>query len=67
MKNVIRLYLPNGSCVKEPEKIMKLLSKPTCEYELDYMEGDRCKMGTAKELVAEPINVDTFDIVIPNH
>jgi len=68
MKNIIRIYVgPKEVCIKDPEKIVKELSKPTEDYQLDYVEGEKTVMGTSRELIGEPVTVDTFDLVIPQH
>ena len=72
MKNIVRVYTTDPKSgkevtVRDPEQIVKVLSKPTTELELDYMEGERCKMGTSRELIGEPVMAEDFNILIPTH
>jgi len=77
MKTIIRVYVPKPGggeeSVNEPEKIMKLLSKPTVPLEVDWAnEAGHVKMGTSTDFIGENVRVgqeegNTFDLVIPQH
>lgn len=69
MKKIIRIYEgPKEVCIKDPEQIVKKLSKPAEDYQLDYFENERTIMGTSRELIGETVAIgDTFEIAIPQH
>ena len=51
----------------DPEQIVKILSKPTDDIDLDFNEGNNVKMGSSRELIGESVLVGEMDIVIPEH
>jgi hypothetical protein len=69
MKQIIRIYEgPKEVCIKDPEQIVKKLSKPVENFQLDYFENKRTFMGTSRELIGETVLIgETFEIVIPQH
>jgi len=72
MKEIVRLHMFDPKLKREvgimdPEEIVKRLSKPTEDIELDYDEGTNVKMGTSRELIGETVRVGEIEFKIPNH
>jgi hypothetical protein len=72
MKNIVRVYhvdIKNNRevAITDNEEIVKILSKLTCEIDLDYDIGKNVKMGTSKELIGETVRVGEFEIQVPKH
>jgi hypothetical protein len=71
MKEIVRLYLyPDGKevCIKDPEEMIKLLSGPTEDIDLDYHDARGfAKVSTSQELIGETVRVGEVEIEIPNH
>jgi hypothetical protein len=62
MKEIVRLHvfdpkLKREVGIMEPDEIVKRLSKPTEDIELDYDEGHNVRMGTSRELIGETVRV----------
>lgn len=77
MKTIIRAYVPKKGggeeCIKDPEKIMKALSKPTAQIDVDWAnDSGHVKMGTSTDFIGETVQVgqeegNTFDLLILPH
>jgi hypothetical protein len=71
MKEIIRIYIyPDGkeTCVKDPEEMVKLLTNPSEELDLDYNDSrGHAKAGTSRDLIGETVKVGESTIEINNH
>jgi hypothetical protein len=71
MKEIVRLYLyPNGkeTCIKEPQEMVRLLSDPQEEIDLDYHDARGfAKVATSKDLIGQTVRVGEVEIEIPEH
>jgi hypothetical protein len=71
MKTVVRIYVQvNGKeeCIKEPKAIIKALTSPKAEIDLDYtMENGHVKIGTSRDLMGQEVLVNGLPVRIPEH
>lgn len=66
MHIILRAYV-GTTCVKDPEEIVKAVSKPTTVVELDIAdEKGHVKMSDTDELAGETVKVGEFEIQIPS-
>lgn len=73
-KKIVRLHLIDKVTNKEfsvtdSDKIIRILSKPVEDIELDYDVGENVKMGTSRELIGERVQIgdEGFEMEIPEH
>ena len=71
MKEIVRLYLyadGKEKCIKDPAEMVKLLSDPREEIDLDYHDARGfAKVATSKDLIGETVKVGEVEINIINH
>lgn len=71
MKEIVRLYVYTAgkeTCINDPAKMVKLLSDPLEEIDLDYHDArGHAKAATSKDLIGETVKVGDEEIEIPNH
>jgi hypothetical protein len=71
MKTVVRLYIQKGGkevCVKEEKEMIKILSNPKEEIDLDYHDARGfAKIGTSKDLIGQTVIIGDSELEIPNH
>lgn len=72
MKKIVRLHMFDPKLKREVGitdqfKILKELSNPTEDIELDYSNGNGAVMGTSKELIGETVMVGDAELKIPQH
>jgi len=71
MKQIVRLYLYTDgkeTCIKDPQEMIRLLSDPQEEIDLDYHDARGfAKVATSKDLIGETVQVGEVEITIINH
>lgn len=71
MKQIVRLYLyadGKETCIKDPQEMIRLLSDPKEEIDLDYHDARGfAKVATSKDLIGETVQVGEVEITIINH
>jgi hypothetical protein len=71
MTKILRLYpIVDGQeiCVREPKEIVKILSNPKEEIDLDFEQGGRVKMGSSSDFIGETVQIgDDLELEIPAH
>jgi len=67
MKTILRAYV-GSVCHKEPDAIMKVLSKLTNSVDLDVAdENGHVTMTETKDIVGETVKVGEYDFTVPAH
>ena len=71
MKQIVRLYLyadGKETCIKDPQEMIRLLSDPQEEIDLDYHDARGfAKVATSKELAGQTVIIGEVEIEIPEH
>ena len=71
MKTIVRLYLQQGDkevCVKDEPGMIKILSAPTEDIDLDYHdERGFAKIATSRDLIGQTVIIGDSELEIPNH
>lgn len=71
MTTIIRIYpIIDGqeTCVREPQEIVRFLSNPDQEIDLDFSTGSSVKMGSSRDFIGETVQVgEDLEIEIPEH
>jgi hypothetical protein len=70
MKEILRLYIEvkgQETCIKEPKEILKLLSKPKLDIDLDFDHGGRVKMGSSRDFIGQTVKVGDHELEIQVH
>lgn len=71
MVRIIRLYpIVEGqeTCVREPQEIVRILSNPGEDIDLDYERAGRVKMGSSREFIGHTVLIgDDLELEIPEH
>jgi len=73
-KKIVRLHLidPKDNhefSVIDSDEIIRILSHPKTDIDLDYDVGQNVKMGTSRELIGERVQIgdENFEMEIPEH
>ena len=71
MKQIVRLYLQQEGkevCVKDEKEMIKILSNPKEEIDLDYHDARGfAKIATSKDLIGQTVIIGDSELEIPNH
>jgi hypothetical protein len=71
MKKIVRLYFYHDgkeTCVKDPLEMVRLLSDPREEIDLDYHDHrGHAKAASSRDLIGETVKVGEIEIEIINH
>lgn len=71
MTTILRIYqVVDGKevCIREPKEIVKILSKPKEEIDLDFEQGGRVKMGSSADFIGQTVQVgEALELEIPEH
>lgn len=71
MTTILRIYQEvDGKevCIREPKEIVKILSKPKQEIDLDFEQGGRVKMGSSSDFIGQTVKIgEDLELEIPEH
>lgn len=70
MKEILRLYIEvkgQETCIKDPKEMVKHLSKPKLDIDLDFEYGGRVKMGSSRDFIGQTVKVGDRELEIPAH
>jgi hypothetical protein len=71
MNEIVRLYFYTDgkeTCVKDPHEMVRLLSDPQEEIDLDYHDArGHAKAATSKDLIGQTVKIGEEEVQIPEH
>lgn len=70
MKEILRLYVEvkgQDVCIKDPKEMIKILSKPKVDIDLDFEYDGRAKMGSSRDFIGQTVKVGDHELEIPAH
>lgn len=70
MKEILRLYIEvkgQEACIKDPKEMVKHLSKPKIDIDLDFEYGGRVKMGSSRDFIGQTVKIGDHELEIPAH
>jgi hypothetical protein len=71
MKEIVRLYVYEDHkevCIKDPDKIVRILLAPTDEIDLDYHDArGHAKIGKSRDFVGQVVKIGDHELQIPEH
>lgn len=71
MKEIVRIYVySNGkeTCIKDPSEMVKILSNPAEEIDLDYHDArGHAKIATSRDLIGQVVKIGDSELEIPQH
>ena len=70
MKEILRLYVEvkgQETCIKDPKEMVKHLSKPKLDIDLDFEYGGRVKMGSSRDFIGQTVKIGDHELEIPAH
>ena len=70
MTEILRIYpIVKGqeTCIKDPKEMIKILSKPKVDIDLDFEYGGRVKMGSSRDFIGQTVKVGDHELEIQVH
>ena len=71
MKEIVRLYVyvdRKEVCIKDPAEMVKVLSNPTDDIDLDYHDArGHAKIATSRDLIGQVVKIGEHELQIPEH